>query len=155
LQLNVSGFSAFGGPLVIGDGSGTGSPTVRLLQSTEIDNTLPITLNFASLFDLNNSSDTITPTLTMNGGNITTGTGQLSLGDGSPIIVQLGIASIKGKLNVGSTTCLISNSFPLLMDAAVSGSATITKIGPSHADFGGANTYTGLTIIQQGQLIAQ
>jgi autotransporter-associated beta strand protein len=155
LELNVSVSNAFSGPLVIGDGTGIGSPTVRLIHINQINDSVPVTLNFNGLLDVNGFPETISPSLTMNGGNITTGTGTLTLADGATIIVQLSIASISGNLSVGSTTCLISNSFPLLLNAVVSGSATITKTGPSHVDLGGANTYTGLTIVQQGALFVE
>src|SRR5262249_56867027 len=59
LQLNVGGFNAYGGVLIIGDGSGTGSPTVRLLQPAETPFTQPVTVNLDGLLDLNNFSDSI------------------------------------------------------------------------------------------------
>src|ERR1039458_7792163 len=79
LQLNVGGYNAFGGPLVIGDGTGAGSPTVQNLQSQEISETAPITINLGGTLNLNNFNETISPSLALNSGSISTGTGTLTL----------------------------------------------------------------------------
>ena len=80
LQLNVNGANAFLGPLVIGDGTGTGSPVVRDLQFQEIPDSGSVTINPSGLLDLNNFNETI-GSLTMQAStvNLPSGTGTLTL----------------------------------------------------------------------------
>ena len=67
LQLNVGGVTAFSGPLVIGDGTGAGNPTVEDLQSVELEDTGPITINLNGTLNLNNFNEpvNISPSLTL------------------------------------------------------------------------------------------
>ena len=84
LQLNVAGVSSFGGPLMIGDGSGTGAPMVEDLQGVELDNIGPVTINSGGTLNLNNFSDNINSSITLAGGSIETGTGTLTLPANTP-----------------------------------------------------------------------
>ena len=142
LQLNVSGSVAFGGPLVIGDGTGTGSPVVQLLQSTEISDSAVITVNTGGLLDLNGYSDIIGTSLTLNGGNVQTGAGTLTLSANSTITVNAGSSTVSGKLDVGTGTCTMQGSGSLTLSANVSGSAAIVKNGAMYLYLYGANTFT-------------
>ena len=115
LELNVDGFSAFGGPLVIGDGSGLGSPTVENLQSSDISDSAPITINSGGTLNLNNFSDVIGPNLTLSGGTIETGTGMLTLSPSTTITVTNELTSyIYGNLNIGSGTVNLNGNGSLL-----------------------------------------
>ncbi len=156
LQLNVGGVNAFGGPLVIGDGSGTGSPTVRLLQSTEIPDAQPITLNLGGLLDLNNFSETIGTILTFsNSATVQSGSGTLTLSANATVTVNAGNSTLSGNLNNGSGTCLFDADGNLTVSALISGTATLAKSGMGTVTFTGANTYSGLTLVQQGLLWVQ
>jgi len=57
LQLNVLGTSSFGGPLIIGDGSGTGSPIVQALIGSVISDSASVTVNRGGILDLNRQPD--------------------------------------------------------------------------------------------------
>src|ERR1039457_817649 len=87
LQLNVGGYNAFGGPLVIGDGTGTGSPTVQDLQYEEISETAPITINLNGTLNLNNFVETIGTSLSLNSATIQTGAGTLTLSPNATMTV--------------------------------------------------------------------
>ena len=145
LQLNVAGVSAFGGPLLIGDGSGTGTPTVKDLQSIELDDIGPVTINNAGTLNLNNFSDSINPNLTLAGGAIETGTGTLSLLANATITSSNNFDSyISGNLSDGSGTLTFQGSSGLiLIEADVSGTANLVQDGGVATYWSGANTYTG------------
>jgi autotransporter-associated beta strand protein len=80
LDLAKSGVQAiapWGAGLVIGDGSGT--DTVRYMGGYQIFSVVtPITITSSGVLDLNGCSDTASP-FTLNGGQITTGTGGLTI----------------------------------------------------------------------------
>ena len=155
LQLNVGGTSAFGGSLVIGDGTGTGSPTLQLLQSTEIADLAPITINQNGLLDLNNFSETVSSSLTLNTGTAQTGAGTLTLSSGATVTAGSGSSTISGNLNDGGGICTFALTGDLLVSAVVSGNATIDKSGSGTLTFSGTNTYTGQTVVQQGIMVVQ
>ncbi|MGA3144659.1 MAG: autotransporter-associated beta strand repeat-containing protein [Verrucomicrobiota bacterium] len=145
LQLNVGGVSAFEGPLVIGDGTGTGSPMVQDLQSVELENTGPITINLNGTLNLNNFSENynINPSLTLSGGTIETGTGTLTLSANSTITSTNGYDSfIYGNLNTGTGTLTLQGGGGLYLYATVSGSANIVQKDVDTLWIS-ANTYTG------------
>ena len=155
LTLNVSGYNAFLGLLVIGDGSGAGSPIVRLLQSSELPGT-SITVNTGGLLDLNGYSDTVGNSLALNGtAGVQTGTGALTLSSNATITVGTGNPSISGNLNVGSGACGIIANGTLTISANVSGSADLIKSGIQSVYLSGNSTYTGLTVVQQGYVYVQ
>jgi autotransporter-associated beta strand protein len=145
LQLDVDGDSAFGGPLVIGDGTGAGSPTVQDLIYDEISETAPITINRNGTLDLNNFSETIGPSLTLSGGTIQTGSGMLTLSANSTITTTNGDSYIYGHLSTGSgTLTLQGNDYHwLIFEAIVSGSANIVQNDTLTTGWNSANTYTG------------
>ena len=116
---------AFGGPLVIGDGSGSGSPTVRLLQDTQIPDHLPVTINTGGLLDLNGWFDTF--------GSLT-GAGNVSLGSGGSVVV--------GGDNTSTT-----------FSGIISGAGTFTKQGSGVMTLSGANTCTGAALVRGGTLV--
>ena len=164
LQLNPNGFDgAFGGPLVIGDGSGTVA-TVQLLINDDIPNNVPITINRGGVLDLNNQAETIGTSLTLNdNGSITTGTATLQLSPGAtvtanPNTIFVGSPTISGKLDVGATTCAFTvNPFgvspaSLNIPAVVSGAATITKNGNGFLSLSGANLFSGTMNVAAGTL---
>ena len=145
LQLNVSGVTAFEGPLEIGDGSGTGAPVVQNLQSIEMADIGPVTINENGTLNLNNFSDDINQNITLAGGTIETGSGTLFLPANTTITSSNGSESvISGNLLDGSGTLTIQgNSGLILVVANVSGSAGITQNGGVFTYWSGANTYSG------------
>ena len=144
LQLNVGGYHAFGGPLVIGDGTGSGSPTVKDLLYEEISETAPITINQNGTLNLNNLNETISPSLTLSNGTIQTGSGMLTLSPNSTITITNGsTGSIYGNLNTGSGTLNLRGNGYLELYATVSGSANIVQNDSVNTYWSGANTYTG------------
>ncbi len=144
LQLNVGGYNAFGGPLVIGDGSGAGSPTVQNLQDEEISETVPITINQNGTLNLNNFSETIGPSLTFSNGTIQTGSGMLTLSLNSTITLTNGsFGLVYGNLYANSGTLNLRGSGYLDLYAIVSGAANIVQNDLVNTYWAGANTYTG------------
>jgi autotransporter-associated beta strand protein len=147
LFLNVGGAVSISGPLVIGDGTGTGSPTVQDLQTLELANVGPITINSGGTLNLNNFSEgaDFNPNLTLNGGTIETGTGTLTLAANTTITTTNdSISFIEGNLNLGSGTLTIQGSgFLLYFYATVTGSANIAQNDSINTFWGGPNTYLG------------
>ena len=149
LQLNVSGATAFSGPLVIGDGSGAGSPTVEDLQLLEMEGTGPITVNLNGTLNLNNFNETsfFTTDITLSGGTIETGTGTLGLSPNTTITSAIPATNswstyISGNLNTGGGTLTFQGNSAQTVYANVSGSANIVQNGAGVTWYG-ANTYAG------------
>ena len=153
LQLNVSGTSAVGGALIIGDGSGTAA-IVRHLQGSEISDSAAVTIYNGGTLDLNNFNDIIGTSLTLNGGTAQSGSGTLTLSANNTITVNSS-GIITGNLNIGNGTCALVANGTLTISAAISGSASITKSGAGWVYFNSANSYSGLTVIQTGILWIQ
>jgi autotransporter-associated beta strand protein len=147
LELNVGGYNAFEGPLVIGDDSGAFSPVVQDLQSAELSANVPITINPFGKLDLNGHNETIGTSLTVGGATITTGAGTLSLSPNCTIAQSSGWTSyFYGKLNTGSGTVNITitntvDSF-IAFYANVTGFANIVQTDMETL-WSGTNTYTG------------
>lgn len=150
LVLNVNGSSAFGGPLVIGDG--VNAATVRNAQSFEIPG-VPITVNANSTLDLNGYSDTIGTVLTLDSGVVQTGAGTLTMSANSTITAD-STCFITGNLYVSSGTCTFQGGGYLYVNAAVSGSAAIVKNGALGIYLNGANSFTGTLTINDGGWIS-
>ena len=150
LQLNVSGTSAFGGSLIIGDG--VNASWVLHLRNNEIADTAAITINANGTLDVNGFIETISSSLTLNGGAAQSGAGTLTLSASSTITVS-GTSYIYDNLNLGSGTCTIQGSGYLYLSANVGGSANIVKNGTVSLLFYGNNTFTGtLTANTSGYL---
>jgi autotransporter-associated beta strand protein len=162
LELGKSfGLNSVAGDLVIGDNvGGINADVVRLLVDHQISNFSDITINQSGLLDLNNQDETVGPLALFEGG-ITTGVGTLTLnGDitatglvGGP----LNGAPISGRLNLGNGTRTIEtlsggSSAALYIDATVSGTNGFTKAGSGLMRLASSNSYTGLTIIEDGSL---
>jgi fibronectin-binding autotransporter adhesin len=151
-KTGVAAIAPYGAGLLIGDGIGT--DTVRYLGNHEIWSVVtPITISSSGVLDLNGYGDTAAP-LTLNGGQITTGTGVLTI-DGTVKIG--GNGTVSGKIALGSTLIFTNTDAAsvLQMNAGVSGSYGITKAGGGYLMLSASNSYTGLTVVQQGLLYAQ
>jgi autotransporter-associated beta strand protein len=156
LQFNVGGANAYAGPLVIGDGEGTGSPVVQLLQSVEMPDTQPVTVNLNGLLDLNNFSDTVAA-LTIQGATVSTGAGLLAL-NGDLTVLGSGVEPmITGNLRfLGGMHMVNIADGPTFRDldlyANVSdagGGLLFTNSAPSgtFARLVGSNSFTGPLIV--------
>jgi autotransporter-associated beta strand protein len=170
LELNKSpGVNALTGPLTIGEGSlgagGADSQVVRLLASNQINGALAVVVNSTGLLDLNGFSDTIgtgpdVAALTINGGNVTTGSGTLTLdGDVTETAVSsnniVNPGTISGNLNLGaaartfSINHLAALPYDLIVSANISGAAgaDLNKTGLGTLLLSGNNTYAGNTYL--------
>ena len=92
---------AVGGPLVIGDSAGT--DIVRLDADNQIADNAVVTVNSAGQFNLNGFNETIAG-LTMTGGSITTGAGELTLGGNVTTNASSAAAVLSGNLDLGGAT---------------------------------------------------
>ena len=137
---------------MIGDGIGT--DTVRYMSGYQIFSVVtPITITSSGVLDLNGYSDTASP-FTLNGGQITTGAGVLTV---SGTVKIGGTTTVSGNVAL-SSTLIFTNAVAasiLQMNAGVSGSYGITKTGVGYLFLSASNSYTGLTVVQQGWLYAQ
>lgn len=147
LQLNVSGPTAFSGPLVIGDGTGTGSPTVLDLQSFEMENTGSFTINSNGNLSLNGFSETalVTTNIMLNDGEIQTLGGTLGLSPNTTFTINgNNVSYIDGNLNLGGGTLTIQGfGYTVAIYANVSGAANIVQNEFVEALWAGVNTYVG------------
>ncbi|HEY5311373.1 MAG TPA: autotransporter-associated beta strand repeat-containing protein, partial [Pirellulales bacterium] len=168
LELNKTpGVNALTGPLTVGEGSlgagGADSQVVRLLASNQINGALAVTVNSTGLLDLNGFSDTIGTgpdmvALTINGGNVSTGAGTLTLnGDvtesntATSNIVSPG--TISGNLNLGAAARTFNLyhfaglAYDLVISANISGAAgaDLNKSNTGSLLLSGNNTYAGNT----------
>lgn len=156
LQLDMAaGKNAFNGTLTVGDGIGaTNSAVTRFLDINQIPNKA-ITINTDGLLDLNGFSDSI-GSLTMTGGNVTTGAGTLTLGGNVTGNASANTATISGKLALGGNRIFDiadgAAATDMLVSAVVSGAFSVTKNGNGELVFSGANTYTGPTTVNAGDL---
>jgi autotransporter-associated beta strand protein len=157
LQLNAGGANAFGGPLVIGDGSGTGAPTVRDLQVQEIPDTAQVTVNLNGLLDLNNDNEIIGG-LTMLGGTVSSGTGTLFENGNFTVLASSTQSLVTGNLSFnGGAMPVISvanggASYTLNLLANVHDNGNGLFFTNSAANYGfmilgGSNTITGPIIL--------
>jgi autotransporter-associated beta strand protein len=156
LQLNVGGFHAFEGPLIVGDGSGAGSPVVRWLRTSEIGTTNFVTVNLNGLLDLNGGSDTIGP-LTIQGATVQTVTGTLTMDADVTVLGSAVIPIISGNLhfnggmhifNISQGTAMYD--FELAANVSDAGGGFLfTNPAPMRpfARIYGTNSFTGPVII--------
>ena len=164
LQLNVGGANAFGGPLVIGDGSGGGNPAVQLLQYIETPATQPVTVNLNGLFDLNGFSTTTGP-LTIQGATVSSESGTLSL-NGDLTVLGSGVEPmITGNLHFSGGMRVVNvadgptfRDLDLLANVSDDGGGLLfTNSAPSRAFalLEGNNSFTGPLILDNLMLSVQ
>jgi autotransporter-associated beta strand protein len=157
LQLNVGGVNAYSGPLVIGDGSGTGNPVVQLLQSVEMPDTQPVTVNLNSLLNLNNFTDTI-GALTIQGATVASGSGTLSLNGDLTVLGSGTEPTITGNLHFNGGMHIVNvadgptfRDLDLLANVSDAGGGLLfTNNAPDtncFARLAGTNTFTGPLIV--------
>jgi fibronectin-binding autotransporter adhesin len=160
LELNkglFSGETAVPGELIVGNETVSTPSTVQLLRDNQIPDTSEVTIYDNGLLDLNGSDETIA-SLTLNGGTVDSGAGQLTLdGHVTATSTTNSVAVIDGELSLGLTTRTFTVHdgpfFPdLRIDAIVRGFGGLTKAGAGTLELNAANSFTGLTVVQAGLL---
>jgi autotransporter-associated beta strand protein len=166
LQLNKSGGAqAVTGSLIVGNGAGSeNADQVRLLGPNQIANDATVVVNYTGLLDLNNQNDSIGP-LTMNAGNVKTGTGLLTLkGDvvAQPSADGLFPAIISGRIsaNGASRTFTVSTAnvsqgadeSDLVIEGNLSARKGLIKTGNGVLLIEGANPSPVMAFVNEGTL---
>jgi autotransporter-associated beta strand protein len=151
LQFNVSGSSAVSGPLVIGTGQASVLPTVEDLQDFEMLHLPSLTINYQGNLNLNNFDDYSSTNVTLNNGDIETGSGTLTLSAPTTITETIS-GDISGYLSSESGTLTFDVTDGLVVDANLSSSDSINllKTGPGSLFLYGNNSYTGTNNIETG-----
>jgi autotransporter-associated beta strand protein len=154
--------NAVSGDLVVGNGSGgANADIVRLAGANQISNTSAVSITPSGLLDLNGFNDTIGP-LTMTGGNITTGTGRLTLNGDVTTLPSSMQATICGHLSLGSGTTARTFTLgygtadiDLDIQATIAGGSgvALVKQGSGFLMLEGNNTYAGQTQVAAGTLL--
>jgi autotransporter-associated beta strand protein len=164
-EMNKSAGLRAAHPLVIGDG--VNPATARNFQDSQTDG---VTVNYNSLWDLNGNNDAITLLALDDGGDVTTGAGIVTVvGDvtvtGGTLSLGDTVSTISGNLSLGtegtrtysvaerSSIIIGSDPTELVINAVVSGSANINKVGPGDLSLTAANTFTGNVTVSDGELL--
>jgi fibronectin-binding autotransporter adhesin len=151
---DTDGAMSGSGQLVVGDGvGGPGADLVQELRSFQIAGSVDVTVNYSGTLDLNDHSDTIGG-LTIHGGDVTTGSGTLTLGgDLSGTMVNYTCADIYGRLALGATNRRIHvpELSCLAIVANISGTG-FTKLGEGDLYLMNSNSYSGLTTVAEGRV---
>jgi fibronectin-binding autotransporter adhesin len=155
--------------LIIGDGlGGANADVVRLGANQQLpnDNIYQVIVKGSGLLDLNGFNDDVGP-LVLEGGNVTTGTGTLSLRASNLVGITSNaastVATISGKLNLGNISRSITvaddgtDQDDLLISAAVNSNVAATgtafeKKGAGKLVLGAANTIAGTATVSEGVL---
>ena len=151
-----AGVSAFGGPLIAGGPGGVELGEVRWLNSRQAPQP-NLTLYSNCIVNLNNFNQDFYG-ITFNGGRIESGNGQLGF-YASVTVNPVGVtASIDGFVGLPQGEAVFDVGAggvdpDLLVSAAISGTTlAVIKTGPGILRFDGANTYSGVTDVNQGIL---
>ena len=153
----TSGIKAFSGPLIVGGGA-NGVNEVRWLNAYQSIGA-NVTLYDNALLNLNNFFEDVGP-LTFNGGDITTGTGELGIYGLVTVNTNAITATVSGKVGLPSgyhefRVADGSANPDLQINAVVLGAGNVQKTGNGQMALAGPNTYAGLTLLEAGSLIAQ
>jgi autotransporter-associated beta strand protein len=159
MYLQAANGNAIVGNLVVGDAAQSNeADVVRLSNNNEISNTSNVFITWSGLLDLNGYNDSL-GTLTMNGGNVTSGNGLLSVE--GPITTQASsyTAIIDANLHLSGTAQVFNISSgtagtDLNFKGDISGSAGLDKEGAGQLRLSGNNSYSGATLVEAGNLVA-
>lgn len=162
LQMNKTLGNAVPSALIIGDG--TSAATARNFNDAQVDN---VTVNQGSLWDLNGFNDTISQLILNEGGDVSTGAGVLTFNGASATDINvngpfplLDSSTIGGNIGINGVVTIdtedgagfFGDGAELSSSAVISGSGSIVKTGPGDLFLSGANTYTGATSVNDGEL---
>lgn len=147
-----AGNALSGSQLVIAGGK------VLLVAPNQINDATPVTINGTGSLNLNGNNDTV-GALTLQGGQITTSAGILTLnGDVTSLPASVS-ATISGKLNLGNAlvrTFTVGNgtaAADLDVSASISGAGVqLVKQGPGALELDGSDSYGGGNLVSQGTL---
>ena len=152
------------GPLVIGNSTHSpGGERVSLIKNNQIADNAPITLNKSGLLALNGMVDTV-GALTFYGGAVeTTSFGLLTLNGDILVHATNQTAAIRGQLSLGGAMRQIDTAGAgaapdLLIAAAIAdgaGSGGMTKLGDGVLTLGGSNAFTGVMLVNDGELVLE
>jgi len=141
--------------LVIEDGA-----TVRQEASARIGD--DVTINKTGIYDMNGFNETIGDLILNDGADFDSGAGKLTIrGD---VVVDGGISSISGSLgmmsgdrdfNILYNGWLIWPGAHCYLNADVSGTGNLVKKGPGDMRISGNNTYSGTTVVENGDIMVE
>ncbi|VTS03090.1 Autotransporter-associated beta strand repeat protein OS=Opitutus terrae (strain DSM 11246 / PB90-1) GN=Oter_3534 PE=4 SV=1: Autotrns_rpt: Autotrns_rpt: Autotrns_rpt: Autotrns_rpt: Autotrns_rpt: Autotrns_rpt: Autotrns_rpt: VCBS: VCBS [Gemmata massiliana] len=157
-----AGLIALGGQVFVGDTTGANnSAELRLEAHNQIPEsvsavTIIVTVREDGVFNLNGFNESL-GALTLQGGEITTGTGTLILASNVNVTNSAETAKISGNLSLGAAARTFNvfngaSATDLQIDAVINNGPGITLTGGGTLVLGGANTYTGPTNVAQGVL---
>ncbi len=153
----TGGATAVPGTLVIGDTiSAANSAQVFLFGNNQIANNATIKIRKSGKLDLNNFSDAV-GSLDFTGGNISSGSGTLTLSGNVSSAVGGGTASIAGTLSLGGVTRIFNVDSPLQISANIidgGASAGLTHTGTGALYLQSSNSFSGPITISDGLLLA-
>jgi autotransporter-associated beta strand protein len=160
LELNKpSGVNAYVGPLIVGRLGAAAPSEVRWLNSYQnVGATL--TLRSNGVVNLNGFNEDFGP-VTFNGGRVETGAGQFAIYQPLTVNASEFPAIVNGFLGLppGNRAFVVADGpadCDLLVNAVMFGGATfVSKQGPGTMCLTGANTYTGVTHLEEGVLDAR
>lgn len=148
-----SGDSIPNGSLFIGDGDGT--DTVLLLENNQIGTAVDIRISDSGVLNLNSFND-FTGDLTIEGGTVVTGAGTITP-DNITVVATNIVSLISGILNLnGTRTWTIQDGLQnpdLVVSAQIIGSGSLIKNGDGQLRLDAANTYSGQTTVNAGEVI--
>ena len=154
-----AGVNAIAGNLTIGDG--TGGPLADIVQlgaNSQLADSATVTINSSGRFDLNNNSETI-GALSLSGGNVSTGTGTLTLGGAlTASAASTATSTISGNLNLGGSRSFSVGDGTAVIDLDISaamstgsidfiGAGGITRLSGANTFFGGVTLNTSHTLL--------
>jgi fibronectin-binding autotransporter adhesin len=152
------GHKAFSGPLVVGGGLSTGCEARWQVSQQGAGSTITVYSN--GVANLNSFNETIS-TLTLNGGRVETGSGQLTVNQAITANAANVTAIINGNLALGSGVTFPFNiddgaaEPDLQINAVITGAPSqIQKQGAGTLALTAINSYTGVTVVNQGILEA-
>jgi autotransporter-associated beta strand protein len=141
------------GTLIVGDGlGGERTDVVRCDSIDPIGNLVEIDIRSSGLFDLNSYADGV-GRITLDGGDVRLGTGTLACGDVTALRSSSVINGPNGALYLSKLrTVNVADGVFFDLQAPVRGPGGIAKTGLGTLRLGYPGTYSGLTLVQQGQL---
>lgn len=151
--------TAIPGPLIVGNPSNTNNEnTVWIDRAHQLADLAPVTLLSSAVLWLNNVNETIGP-LVLDGAEMNTGTGTLTLNGDLTSQPSTELSRITGRMNLGGALRTFdvqsSTLVPALwVTASVSGTGAsgLRKTGGGHLWLSGDNSYAGETIVVGGEL---
>ncbi len=162
MYLDAQNGNAISGNLVVGDGVGSNeSDVVREALANQIADTSSVSTAWTGLLDLNGYDDTI-GSLTMNGGNVTSGTGVLNVNGPITTTASSYTAVIAANLDLGSGSSQTFNiasgtaGTDLNIKGTITGNSGVEfiKAGAGTLRLSGNDSYSGPTLVSAGTLVA-